>query len=46
MMVMVMAMATGPKVSQCVWKRISISAWLGKLSAGGAMPARMKIICF
>ena len=43
LMVMVMAMATGPHVSQCVWKRISISAWLGKLSAGGALPAQWTI---
>ena len=43
MMVMAMAMATGPQVSQCVWKRVSISAWLDKLSAGGALRAQWTI---
>ena len=43
---MVMVMATGPQVSQCVWKRISISACLDKLSAGGDLPAQWTISDF
>ena len=37
---------TGSRASQCMCRRIPISAWLGKFSAGGTMPAQSKIFDF
>ena len=39
-MLMAMVMVTGSQACHCVCRRILISAWLDKLSAGGTMPAK------
>ena len=38
-MLVAMVMVTGSQACHCVCRRILISAWLDKLSAGGTMPA-------
>ena len=45
-MIMAVVMVTGSQASQLARRRIPISAWLDKLSAGGAMPAQWKILNF
>ena len=44
LMPMVLVMVTGPHASQCVCARISNSAWLDKLAAGGTAPAQWKTV--
>ena len=39
-MLVAMVMVTGSQAFHCVCRRILISAWLDKLSAGGTMPAQ------
>ena len=39
-MLVAMVMVTGSQACHCVCRRILISAWLDKLSAGGTMPAQ------